>query len=387
MKVVHISTSDANGGAAIAARRLHLYMLNKGIDSNMLVMRKNIDELNIRVAKEGKIEEFILSNLRKFINYLALRNYIVKENIIFSTGNSGIDVSRNKLLLEADEIYLHWVEGGFLSLNSIKKIAKLNKKVKWVLHDSWAFTGGCHIRYNCKKYQEKCGACPMLNSLKEKDISRKVFNKKKKVYSYFKDLTIITPSKWLGECVKKSSLLKEFHLEIRPNVLNNKNFKNLNKNFCREVLNLKKNKKYILFGAMNATTTSYKGWKYLKKSLILFSKSKEFLEEEIELLVFGASYSENIQELPFKVNFLGMIYDEYTLALIYNSADVFVVPSLEDNYPNTILESLNCRTFVVAFNVGGIPEMIKHKKNGYLANYKDTTDLFLGIKEALEVGY
>lgn len=186
MKVVHVSTADMNGGAAIAARRLHLSMIRQGIDSSMLVMTKGTDDPSVEVAKKGHFEKFIFSNIRKLTNKIILRNYVQKENIIFSAAYGGIDISKNKLLTEADEIYLHWIVGGYLSLKSMEKIGKLNKKVKWVLHDSWAFTGGCHVRYGCEKYQNNCGACPMLTSVKENDISRKIFNKKRRYFHLFK---------------------------------------------------------------------------------------------------------------------------------------------------------------------------------------------------------
>jgi glycosyltransferase involved in cell wall biosynthesis len=384
MKVVHVSTSDIGGGAAIAAHRLHLAMLEQGIDSKMLVMTKLTDEKEVELARKGKLEKFIFSNFRKMMNKIPLINYNRKENIIFSTGNAGINISKHKYILETDVIYLHWIVGGFLSLRSLKKIAQLNKKIKWVLHDSWAFTGGCHVRYGCEKYQKSCGSCHMLNSKKEKDISKKIFNKKKKIYRNFKNLMIITPSKWLGECVKKSSLMKDFPVKVIPNVLDNHIFKPLDVKYCREILNLKNEKKYLLFGALDATKTSYKGWSYLKEALNILNANYPDLKNKVELLVFGASHSDDIEKLPFKTKFMGKIYDEYTLSLIYNSANVFVSPSLEDNLPSTVLESLHCGTPVVAFNIGGMPDMIEHKRNGYLANYKDTEDLANGIKWVLD---
>ena len=384
MKIVHVNTSDINGGAAIAVHRLHLSMLKQGIDSKMLVLAKNSDELNIEVASLTKEEKFIYSNIRKLLNRIPLLKYKNREKIIFSPANIGIDVSKHKLIQEADIIYLHWIVGGFLSLNSLKKIAKLNKKIKWVLHDSWAFTGGCHVRYGCERYQQNCGKCPMLGSKKDNDLSRKVFKQKQELFKLFKDLTIVTPSKWLGSCVSKSSLLKEFPLEIIPNVLDENIFKSLNKEFCKEVLNLDKEKKNILFGAMAATSTPYKGWKYLKKALILLDKENPMLKEKVELLVFGASHGNDIEKLPFKTKFLGRVYDESTLALIYNSANVFVGPSLEEAFGQTFNESVNCGTPAIAFEKTGVEDIITHKENGYLAKYKDVKDLVEGIKWGLE---
>lgn len=179
-------------------------------------------------------------------------------------------------------------------------------------------------------------------------------------------------------------MLKRFPVEVVPNTLDKIIFKKLNKSFSREALNLKKNKKYILFGAMSATTTSYKGWDYLKEALVTLDKKNLKLKENIELLVFGASYSKDIDELPFKTRFLGRVYDETTLALIYNSADVFVIPSKEDNYPNTLNESLSCGLFSIGFDIGGIPDMIKNGKNGILIKPYETLELANKLNEYLE---
>lgn len=384
MRVVHVNTSDNDGGAAIAAHRLHLALLDNGIESKMLVMNKRTDELGVEVAIDGRAEKFIFSALRKLINKVPTLKYKVKDNIIFSPANMGVNISRREIIKNADVIVLHWIVGGYLSLQNIKKIAKLNKKVIWILHDSWAFTGGCHVRYDCKKYRNQCGTCHMLTSKKEKDLSRKIFIKKKKVFSFFKDLTIVTPSKWLGESVKESALLGKFKLEVIPNTLNEKIFKQVEKSIARNVLNLDTNKKYLCFGAMSATSTPYKGWKYLNEALEILNRNNPELKEKVELLVFGASHSNDIEKLPYKTKFLGRVYDEYTLSLIYNSADVFVAPSLEDNLPNTVLESLFCGTPVVGFDVGGLPDMIIHNKNGYLAEYKNIADFADGIFYCLE---
>jgi len=168
-------------------------------------------------------------------------------------------------------------------------------------------------------------------------------------------------------------------VNVIPNVLDKNIFKHIGQNIARDILNLDKEKKYILFGAMNSTSDPRKGWDYLKKSLQKIDEKYSDLKNEVELLVFGSSYSEDVEKLPFNVKFLGRFSDEIALSLIYNSADLFAAPSLEDNLPNTVLESLHCGTPVAAFDIGGMPDMIEHKNNGYLAELKNPTDLAEGI--------
>ena len=385
MKVVHINTSDINGGAAIAAHRLHLAMLKQGIDSKMLVMTKSSDEIDIKMYNNGNLEEFVFSNIRKLINKLPLYKYKNRKDIIFSPANFGLDISKNQLIKDADIIHLHWIVGGYFSLKSLENILKLGKKTVWTLHDCWAFTGGCHIKYGCEKYRDECGCCPVLDSKKEKDLSRKVFLKKKKVFEKYDNLKILTPSRWLGECAKNSKLLKKYRVNVIPNVLDENIFKPLEKNTAKKILNLDTDKKYICFGAANAiSAVSYKGWDYLTKAIEVLEEDKPGLKNNLELLIFGAVPLNGVEKLPIKIRFMGKVSDEYTLTLIYNAVDVFVSPSVEDNFPNTVLESLHCGTPVVAFNTGGLPDMIKCKKNGYLAEYKNSQDLAYGIKWSLD---
>jgi glycosyltransferase involved in cell wall biosynthesis len=384
MKVVHINTSDINGGAAIAAHRLHLALLDEGIDSKMLVMNKGSDELNIDVAKKGKVEELIFSNVRKLREKIIFNKYKDRENpILFSTGKYGIDISEHPYIKEADIIHLHWINGGYLSLKSLQRLGKLNKKIVWTLHDMWAFTGGCHYSNHCKKYENKCGNCPILETKKEKDITRNIWERKEKIFKEL-DMTIITCSNWLGGCARNSSLFNDKEIVVIPNVLDEDIFKETDKNIARKILNLDKDKKYICFGATNSTSDPRKGWGYLKEALELLNEQNQTMKDKVELLVFGASHSDDIEELPFQTKFMGRIYDEYTLVLIYNAADIFVGPSLEEAFGQTFNESIFCGTPAVAFENTGTEDVIEHKENGYLAEYGSVEDLARGIDWCLE---
>ncbi|WP_018248084.1 glycosyltransferase family 4 protein [Orenia marismortui] len=384
MNVVHLSTSDINGGAAIAAHRLNLALREEGIDSKMLVMKKLSDEVNVDTAKKGKLEKLILSKLRRLKEKITLNKYKDRENpSLFSTGRYGIDISEHPYIKEADVIHLHWINGGYLSLKSLEKLGRLNKKIVWTMHDMWSFTGGCHYSSHCKKYQKECGDCPILETNKENDITRKVWRKKSKVFKGL-DMKIIACSNWIGECARNSSLFEDREIVVISNVLDDNIFKSIDQDMAKEILNLKQNKKYICFGAMNSTSDPRKGWVYLKRTIELLNEENPVMKDDVELLVFGASHSDEIEELPFKTSFMGRIYDEYTLALIYNASDLFVAPSLEDNLPNTVNESLSCGTSVIAFDIGGMVDMIEDKRNGYLAEYKNIEDLARGIKWCLD---
>ena len=377
MNVVQISTSDIQGGAARAAFRLNQALNKLNVNSKMLVHSKAGDDINVRSIAETKIQK-VLAKIRPYYDILPLKLYKNRQKVPFSVARTGVDIYNNKFVKEADLINLHWINVGFLSLKNIKKLGLLKQPIVWTLHDMWPFTGGCHYSGGCTKYREKCGQCLILNSSKDRDLTRKIWEKKNKYYKNI-NLTIVTCSNWLAQCAKNSSLFNDLRIEVIPNSVDINVFKPIKKEIARDILNLSKNKYLILFGAMSATSDKRKGFDYLNKALNKIKTTYTELKDKIELIIFGASYSEDIDNLSFKTHFLGSLNDEYSLALCYSAADIFITPSLEDNLPNTIMESLSCSTPIVGFKIGGIPDMIEHKQNGYLAEYKSVDDLACGI--------
>lgn len=383
MKILHINTSDKIGGAAIASYRLHKALLKNGIESKMLVLDKITDEQEITAIIVNKVKRTFLSMLMSFFEQKKFKRYKDRENkIMFSQGRYGLKISEHPLINEADVIHLHWINNGMLSIKEIEKISQKGKKIVWTLHDMWPFTGGCHYSGDCLEYEKQCSDCKILNFHNRNDITMKIFEKKRKSYEKI-DFNIIGCSKWIGECAKNSFLFKDKKIKIIPNIIEKNIFKPIEKNICRNILNLDVKKKYILFGAINSNTDKRKGHHLLISALEKLKKEELNTISNIEILVFGSSYFLESEKVPFKINFLGHIYDEITLSLIYNSADVFVAPSLEDNLPNTVNESLLCGTPVVAFKVGGMTDMINHLENGYLASTNDSKDLSNGILKFL----
>lgn len=382
MKVLHVNTSDIQGGAARAAFRLNRALNKLKVDSKMLVQSKAGDDKNVKSVAETKIQKG-LAKIRPYYEVLLLELYKNRQKGPFSVARTGVDICKNEYVKEADLINLHWINGGFLSLNNIKKLNQLNKPIVWTLHDMWPFTGGCHYSGGCAKYKKKCGQCPTLNSNKDRDLTRRIWKRKKNYYNNL-NLTIVTCSNWLAQCAKDSSLFNGLRIEVIPNSVDINVFKPINKEIARDILNLPQNKYLILFGAVSATSDKRKGFSYLSKALNKIKTANPELKDKIELIVFGASYSEDIDSLSLKTYFAGKLNDEYSLALYYSAVNIFITPSLEDNLPNTIMESLSCGTPVAAFKTGGIPDMIEHKQNGYLAENKSVDDLAQGICWMLE---
>ncbi len=376
MKVVHISTGYNHGGAAIACKRLVEAQRIVGIDARIITQ------------ESGVFPEYVYSTTKSFIkkkiNFLRLAwekfvflfYEISKEGRFhYSLANTGEKIANHPLIKQSDIIHLHWINAGFISLIGLKELINTGKPIVWTMHDIWAFTGGCHIADKCVNYQDRCADCFYLTQ-RQKDIFSLKQQKRKSILYNTDNLFFIAPSKWQYQRAKSSSLLKGKNIEIIHNAI--APIKNISsKSECRKHFKLLMDKKLILFGAFN-TNDRHKGMKYLMEALKILDKYPD-----IELMVFGKQ-SEEFKELPFKVNYLGYFSDEMKMRMVYKAADIFVTPSIEDNLPNTILESFTCGTPVVAFKTGGIPEIIDHKKNGYLAEFKNINDLAQGIKWCLE---
>lgn len=371
-KVVQLQYRSTTSGDF--GRRLHDEFMKVGISSSIVSLYSQVqpsaEQFNL-----GK-KEVLVSRLDNKVNDYLTRNSD-KSLGLFSYPVLGTNVTRLEQVKQADVIYLHWSHHGFLSLTNIEQLAKLGKPIIVILHDMWFITGGCHYSFTCEKYRVKCQGCQFFPGSQKNDLSTAGFEKKMKFYAKYENLYFVSPSKWLYQCAKQSHLTQNKPVFYIPNVLDRDIYKPFDKKTAKEILNVPQNEQVILFGA-TSVNNPYKGWAYLKAALNILYEQQQ--REEITVLIFGNGNKKEIAEaIPFRTKFLGRLNDEYTLALAYNAADVLVAPSLIDNLPYTIFESLACGTPVVAFDTGGIPDMIQHRTNGYLAKYKDAEDLAKGI--------
>lgn len=377
MKVVQIQLSATSGGGL--ALKLHNLFLEAGIDSHVLSLHYDINDTDkvIYCDKKAKLKAAVEEKIHEFRERKNIKQYG-----LFTYPILGIDVSKYRVIREADIIYIHWVQKKFFNFRSFKKIARLGKPIVIVMHDMWYITGGCHHSFECEKYKTGCYNCQVFPGEKKNDLSTKGFKKKKKLYSGFNNFYFVSPSKWLKECAEASGLTRGKQIYLIPNVLNRKIFKAVDKNAARKFLNIEDSLKVISFGAVTIDSP-YKGWEYLKDALQILKN--KLPESDVAVLVFGKYDVSTMKEMiPFRTIFTGYLNDELSISMVYNAADVFVTPSIADNLPTTVLESLSCGTPVVGFRTGGIPDMIEHKRNGYLANYRDANDLAEGIIYCLE---
>lgn len=354
MKVVLINTQTP-GGAYVACQRLYRALKMQGVDVSFLA---------IKATKWNFLWE-------RFCIWVANR-FSRKNLFAVSIANTGADISQLPEVRNADIIHLHWINQGGLSLHNIEQLQSLGKPIVWTMHDMWPFTGICHYAYECAAYETQCIQCPQNADI----LAKNTFNAKGAIWH---KMHFVGCSEWITSLARKSHLTTDRMVCSIPNPIDTTLFTPLSKREARIRLGLEPNGKYILFGAMN-TTSAIKGFQYLREADKLISSN------EVQYLVFGKNAENVVSQLSRKGISLGYVNDEQQKALIYSAADVFITPSQADNLPNMIMESMACGTPCVGFQIGGIPEMIDHQVNGYVARYRDAADFAEGIKWVLASG-
>jgi len=383
MKVTLINTSDAGGGAPAACLRLLKALRSQNMDARLLVQYKKTNEDGVYAVVKS-----VWGKLKARFNFLYERLPFIffherdkSVRFAFSTANAGTSIKNNQLIHEADILHLHWTNSGFLSIADLKELVDTGKPIVWTLHDMWAFTGGCHYAGTCDFFTHECGNCYFLKDPGTNDISHSGWLRKAAMYSGNKNITFVACSAWLAGVAKKSPLLKDFNITSIPNPIDTDVFSPQDELTMREEWGINPFARVVLFGAANINDRR-KGINYLVEALNRFNTHCPDANL-VEVVIFGKNKHFDVKQIPFKVIELDLITSPEELAQVYNLADVFVLPSVEDNLPNTVMEALACGTPVVAFNVGGIPEMVVHGQNGYLAEFESATDLAKGIHEML----
>lgn len=367
IRVLHLSTSDLEGGAARAAYRLHKGLRETGIDSRMLVKNKKSSDENVYTLRSNKIKNFFIYRL----DYLFwLNRYPDREDVNFSISYWKTNIGKMIRALNPDIIHLHWISDNLVSL---EEIARFNRPVVWSMHDMNPFTGGCHYDNFCDRYRTTCGNCPVLHSNKQRDLSTWIQKRKRQVFSRTQNLTMIGLSRWIQQAAQESTILQGVPVMNLPNGIDTFQYKPVPKQVAKDILSIPPEKKVILFGAQFSNAEKRKGYRHLVKAM------NGLMSKDVIVIVFGAKADTSETGVPVPVRFLGNLYDDLSLCIVYSAADVMVVPSEQENLANGIVESMACGTPVVAFNIGGNPDIIVHKENGYLANAFDANDLQNGI--------
>ncbi len=378
LNVTLICHSDLLGGASIVTYRLLYALREAGVNARMLVFNKYSNdplvEESARRLKRGVT--FLTERMGIFTRNGFSRNNLFKV----STASTGLSIEKHPWVAEADVILLSWINQGLLSLSGIERLGNLGKPVVWTMHDMWNLTGICHHAQECRGYTEKCGHCQFLTGNSEKDLSRSVWQKKKELYSKL-PVTFVAVSNWLAECASKSSLLADQDVRVIPNAFPVDTF--ITEPDMR-IEQLAKVPNYILMGAARLDDP-IKGLPMAIEALNILFDNRPDIAKDTMAVFFGALGDANaLSGLRFPHQHLGTVNDSKILRNIYANAKVVLSASLYETLPGTLIEGLASGALPVSFGRGGQADIIDHKVNGYIAEYKNTRDFANGIIWALE---
>ena len=367
MRVLIVNTSERTGGAAVAANRLMKALNNNGVKAKMLVRDKESDALTVVGLPKSPLLHwhFLWERLVIFVRSRFSRKHLFEIDL----ANTGSDITRLPEFQEADVIHLHWINQGMLSLGGIHKILRSGKPVVWTMHDIWPATAICHLTLGCRSFTSTCKSCRLLPG--SSGLAQSVWRKKQRLLEDG-NIFFVACSRWLESEAKASVLLKGHKITSIPNPIDIHIYNRCNKQEARQRLGLPADKKLILFVSQRVTNRN-KGMAYLMDAC---DQLKDL--PQLGVVILGGHAEEVTTQLPTFP--LGYVNDEHRIVDVYNAVDVFVLPSLSENLPNTIMEAMACGVPCVGFRVGGIPEEIDHKQNGYVADYRSAEDLARGIR-------
>jgi glycosyltransferase involved in cell wall biosynthesis len=369
---VILSTYDIVGGAATAAYRLHRGLLSINLESRMLVGYKFGKDATVFKASPDPVGRAI-DFLRPALDSIPLTPYPRRsKKTVFSFEWLPDRLAPKIARWQPSVVNLHWVGSGFVQIESL---ARWSVPVCLTLHDMWYMTGGCHYSEGCDRFEASCGACPLLQSNDPHDFTHRVWQRKKAAWSGG-NITLVMASQWMADLAKRSSLFADTPMRVIPYGLDTEIYQPIDRFQARQQLNLPTDRQLILFGAVNAASDPRKGFDLLMAALALLPPERR---ERVDLVLLGATRPQVEPNFGLATHYLGSVREGLDLARVYGAADVFVLPSREDNLPNMILEALACGTPCVSFGVGGIPEAINHLQNGYIAPAFETAELARGI--------
>jgi glycosyltransferase involved in cell wall biosynthesis len=375
MNILHMNTSDIDGGAARAAYRLHHGLLDIGVQSRMMVQNCSTGEPAIVGRTSSWAEQLAL--WRPLFDTLPRYLHPNRSLMHWSTNWFPTRIDRDIQHLDPDIVHIHWINEGFVSIAALKNF---NRPIVWTLHDCWPFTGGCHYPGDCHEFEKSCGRCPMLVSTFQPDLSRWTFTRKQRLWNSL-NLTLVTPSRWMADMARSSRLFRNKRIEVIPNGLDTTLYRPRDRQTAREMFSLPKDRPLLLYGAMNALNDTKKGFSLLIEALTHFSHIAADIG--VDLVIFGVAKGTHLPSLSIPTRIIGNLRDEFSMALLYAAADLTVVPSIEDNLPNVVMESMACGTPVVAFATGGIPDMITCDVNGLVASLGDAHKLASHLADLL----
>lgn len=357
MKIVHINATDARGGAAIGMMRHNESMIRAGLDSKVITANHPIGFDKILGSLYFRVNSRREAKLQSIAN--------------FSLMNFGMSLHKNPIVREADVIFLHWVCANTLSIKGVEHILKLGKPTFWYMHDMFPFTGGCHYALDCNGYMGNCDSCPQIANTSYKNTAAKQLMEKIRYWSKYSNLEFVAPSVWEADCARQSALCVGHKIYVAANLIDTDIYKSME--CTKAVFGLDPNKRTILFGATRIGSP-YKGALYAHECLSMLDSDR------YEGLVIGKADMDFISDLPIHVVQTGFLNNDLDIAKAYNACDTFLMTSIAESFGQVVAEAMACGKPCVGFPTGGVLDLIKHERNGFLTLNYDAKELKSGIE-------
>lgn len=369
LSILHFSTADNAGGSGRSAYRIHTGLRQLGQRSRMLVGQKvtaDSDVDTVYGSMAGKVSNFAAdaATTRVGLQYLLVP--------------SNFRVRSHPWTSEANVIQLYNTHGGYFSHRLLPRLSE-SRPIVWRLSDMWPMTGHCAYPGACDRWQTGCGKCPDLSSYPPLpvDTTAMLWKIKDRVYAR-SNITVVAPSSWIENMARRSPLLQRFDIRRIPNGLDLSIFRPMERSVARDILDIDRCRKVILFSAHGVDDNPRKGSADLIEALNRLPCSQDCV-----LLLCGEGGRDWHQKVDMPVKVLGYIADDRMMSIVYASADVIVLPSIVENLPNGVLEAMACGIPSVAYETGGMKDAVKHMETGYLARHADIDDFVRGISQLL----
>lgn len=381
MKIALLTNGTSGGGAAVAAYRMFKALRKKGVKVDLFTPQAHVQEPGIiELLSPGQAKSF---NRLKHLRYAFFKKFFQRSSFTaeYSPARKGLGIPWAERLSTYDVIFLHWINLGFLSMQAIEELHALGKPIVWHLHDLWAITGGCHYPGTCHRYVDKCFNCPALVFQGDNDRSKEIWKLKRELAQEYKT-TFVGASRWIANIATGASVSRKSGRVLAiPNPIDIDKYLPGNKQQARKKLQVPEDSFILLFTAANIHDKR-KGFELLYRALKICNE-KGYLPKKTRLVIAGKSKND-YSSFPYSPISLGLIESEEEMVSLYQSADVFVIPSLQDNLPNTVVEALACGTPVCGFKTGGIPELVIQNETGVLSVSTEASNLARALRDIAE---